>query len=98
MKTPMTLAAFIAWRDMVAGGMPWDCAYRRMADWAGMLEARMAELDPNYQARPWGLNFEGIGLPDEDDRMERIGAFIRRHLPSYAAQSAALDAARKEKS
>lgn len=58
MKTPMTLAAFIAWRDMVSGGMPWDCAYQRMADWAGMLEARMAELDPNYQARPWGLNFE----------------------------------------
>lgn len=88
MKTPMTLRNFIAWRDMVTGGMPWDCAYQRMADWAGMLEERLAELDPNYQARPWGLNFEGIGAPEEDDtRMERIGAFIRRHLPSYAARN-----------
>lgn len=58
MKCPMTLQAFTAWNDMVKGGMPMDCAFQRMADWAGMLEERLAELDPNYQARHWGLNFE----------------------------------------
>lgn len=58
MKTPMTLQNFVAWQGMVSQGMPWDCAYQRMADWAGMLEVALAELDPNYQSRPWGLNFD----------------------------------------
>lgn len=30
---------------------------QRLQDWANMLEARVAELDPEYRSYPWGRNF-----------------------------------------
>lgn len=53
----MTVQNHNAWKAMVSGGMDKDIAYRRMSDWAAMLEERMAELDPDYAGRQWGLNF-----------------------------------------
>lgn len=53
----MTVQNNIAWKGMVTGGMKQEIAYRRMSDWAAMLEERMAELDPDYASRQWGLNF-----------------------------------------
>lgn len=58
MNCPMTLQNFLAWDAMVKGGMPMDCAFQRAVDWAGMLEERLAQFDPNYQAHQWGLNFK----------------------------------------
>ena len=29
----------------------------RLQDWANMLEARVAELDPEYRSYAWGRNF-----------------------------------------
>jgi len=39
---------------MVAGGMSPAAAYEDMAQWAAMLEERLAKLDPQYQAYNWG--------------------------------------------
>lgn len=52
---PETRANITMWRNL-----PPDVFVQRLGDWAAMLEVRMAELDPNYQAHPWGQNAKSI--------------------------------------
>lgn len=56
MKAPMTEDNLAAWRAMVESGMDKAVLLERLADWARMLEERVAELDPQYQSYPWGRN------------------------------------------
>lgn len=54
MKAPMTEQNLSAWQAMVDTGMDKQVAFERLADWARMLEERLAFCDPNYQAYQWG--------------------------------------------
>jgi hypothetical protein len=51
---PMTKQNARAWEAMVEQGMESSVAYDHMAQWAAMLEERIAKLDPQYQAYHWG--------------------------------------------
>lgn len=52
---PMTRDNARAWEGMVKGGMDPRHAYERMAQWAAMLEERVAKLDPQYRNFNWGM-------------------------------------------
>ena len=52
---PMTRDNARAWEGMVQGGMDPRHAYERMAQWAAMLEERVAKLDPQYRNFNWGM-------------------------------------------
>jgi hypothetical protein len=52
---PMTRDNARAWEGMVQDGMDPRHAYERMAQWAAMLEERVAKLDPQYRNFNWGM-------------------------------------------
>jgi hypothetical protein len=54
-QTPMSLTdeSMIQWQNTI--GL--KSQLERLQDWANMLEARVAQLDPDYRAYPWGRNF-----------------------------------------
>lgn len=52
---PLTKQDIMGWRNLEP-----HIAIQRLGDWAAMLEERLAELDPLYQAHPWGRNSKSI--------------------------------------
>ena len=54
----MTADNLEAWKAMVANGMKQEVLIERLADWAEMLEARVAQFDPEYRGYYWGQNKE----------------------------------------
>lgn len=67
MNAPITEQNVRAWAQL---DPKWQLV--RLTDWAAMLEERVAELDPLYQAYPWGRNKVSLFIPKENSDFWKI--------------------------